>query len=306
MNAGYSLTRRVFLNCLSSGGLCAAYGLKNAPGLTINDTQASSVRHLVDTHVYLFPFPFRRVPHDEPEQLVACLKRHGVSAAWAGSFDALLHKDIASANARLWETCRRVGDDLLVPCGTVNPTIPNWQKELQRCVQDYQMPMIRVFPGYHGYSLDAPEVGRLLGSAAEAGLAVQIVVEMEDIRGQNPLLAVKPVDVNPLLHWLHDIPALRVMLLNCHRSVPVQKLRQLMASGNVYVDLGMLEGMVALERVTAMIPVERICFGSYSPVFYFESALLKILESRLGDSDREAICYGNAKDFFVAAAQRED
>jgi hypothetical protein len=45
-----------------------------------------------------------------------------------------------------------------------------------------------------------------------------------------------------------------------------------------------------------------IVFGSLAPVFYFESALLKLRESELGGFQREAIAAGNARRLLDGAA----
>jgi len=295
------VTRRRFLGSISAGYILATQGLESLATSTVSGWRAGPSYQLIDTHVYLFHWPFRRVPNDEPAQLVDRLKRHGVTAAWAGSLEALLHKDVASVNGRLWDECRKVGHGFLVPCGTVNPTLPDWTEEFRRCVDDLQMPILRLYPGYHGYGLDLPEVGRLFSLAAERCIGIQIVIEMEDIRTQNPLLAVKPVDISPLSHWLNQFSGLRVMLLNCHRTVPSQPLEKLIATGRVYADLGMLEGMASLERLVTAIPNVRICFGSFSPVFYFESAAFKLLESQLDDRITESICFQHAQEFLGVA-----
>src|SRR5204863_6795783 len=64
---------------------------------------------IVDVNVSLSRWPFRRLRGDELPELVSMLQARGVTQAWAGSFDALLHKDMAGVNERLAADCARHG-----------------------------------------------------------------------------------------------------------------------------------------------------------------------------------------------------
>ena len=56
---------------------------------------------MIDTNVSLFRWPYRRLIGDDPEELVTRLRARGVTQAWAGSFEALLCRDMAGVNLRL-------------------------------------------------------------------------------------------------------------------------------------------------------------------------------------------------------------
>jgi hypothetical protein len=250
---------------------------------------------MIDTNVTLSRWPFRRCPLDETPALVAKLREHGVTQAWAGSFDGLLHKDIAAVNSRLADECRKHGDGLLLPFGSMNPKLPDWEDDLRRCAEEHKMRGIRLHPNYHGYKLDDPAFARLLTLASERGLVVQIALSMEDERTQHPLMRVPVVDTAPLLELVKATPKLRLVLLNAFRSVRAEPLLRLAATERVWFEIATLEGVGGVASLIAQISVKQILFGSHAPFFYFESALLKLKESALTESQLAAIREENAK-----------
>lgn len=294
------LHRREFL---FSGGLLA-YSLFLPSKEQVRAAECSELpvapdQEFVDTNVYLFRWPFRRIRCDDTQGLVMALRARGVVQAWAGSFEALFHRDLSGVNQRLIEECNQ-HPHFFVPCPTVNPLDPDWRTDFRHCVEMAGCRILRLFPNYHGYALDAPEVIAFCQLAAKTGVLVQIVVEMEDERTQHPWIPVPPVDWQPLRNVLQHVPDLKVMLLNVHRRCPPAQLKELIKMGQVFTDLTMLEGMGCLERLLEYVPVERVCFGSFSPLFYFESATLKLAESVLAEVDLQAISHKNAAQILTA------
>ncbi len=249
---------------------------------------------LIDTNVYLGQWPFRHSSLERTAALVAKLRKGGVTEAWAGSFDALLHKDILAVNERLADECAKNGDGLLLPVGCVNLSLPGWEEALHRCVKKHGMKAIRIHPNYHGYTLRDPVAVRFFELASEARLLVQIPLVMEDERTIHPLVNVPPVDVSPLAELLSRAPHARVQLLNSFRSLRGLPIESLAARGIVY-EIAMLEGVESLSTLLPKLPADRMCFGSYSPFFYFESASLKLRESVLDDNTMQSLRYGTAR-----------
>jgi len=332
--SGAGLDRRLFLKA-------AAVAAGASPWSRIasaNEASVSPSAKRIDVNVNLLHWPCRRVPNDDTPALVARLRRGGVTQAWAGGFDGLLHKNIAAANARLAKECRARGDGLLIPFGTVNPMAPDWEEDLRRCVEQFNMPGIRLHPNYHGYKLNDPLFARLLELAAERRLIVQLALCMEDERMMHPLLRVSEVDPSPLGDLVNRIDGLRLVLLNvktagvellariardteqattgvpllrrsseadslagtacdqavAHRSVKSEPAAQ-SEGAEVCMDIAMIEGVAGVERLLDKIPLSRLCFGSHAPLFYFESALLKLKESVLSDEQIRAIQSQNAE-----------
>ena len=120
-----SIDRRNFLKNSLLGA--AAVSL---PGLQLSTAQkrarhasvASSSKPvgIIDTNVNLFSWPFRALKYRDTKALIAKLRKHRVIEAWAGSFEALLHKDVSGVNARLAAECMENGRGFLIPFGSVN------------------------------------------------------------------------------------------------------------------------------------------------------------------------------------------
>jgi predicted TIM-barrel fold metal-dependent hydrolase len=218
----------------------------------------------------------------------------------------VLHKNLDAANSRLAEECRARGEGLLLPFGSVNPTWPDWEEDLRRCHEVYRMPGVRLYPNYHNYRLDAPEVVQLLRRATERGLVVQIAIELEDERVHHPIITVPPVNAAPLIEALKSVPDARVQLLN-----PLTAVRNsnLIRETAVVFDISNLEGTGALGRliegkhvsIRSTIPASRLLFGSHAPYAPCEAALLRLFESPLERDQLLAIMRQNAERLLPSA-----
>lgn len=250
---------------------------------------------IIDVNVSLSRWPFRRLTGDEPAALVAKLRQKKVVQAWTGSFDGIFHKDLAAVNARLANDCRTYGPDLLLPFGSINPKLPDWQEDLRRCHDEHGMPGIRLHPNYHGYKLDDPAFGELLKLAAARKLIVQLALCMEDERTQHPLMRVPPVDFTPLAGLVTAEPQLRLVILNSYPQLAMEKLRELSSAGQVYFDFAMVERVAPVVRLAEQVSFSRVLFGSNYPLFYFESAVLKAQESGLTEAQTKSVFEGNPR-----------
>jgi hypothetical protein len=281
-------TRRSLLAAAGSGVI-----LPLAAGAQSSTGPAESASALVDTNAALGQWPFRHHPLAPASALARKLRLLGVTSAWTGNYDALLHKDISGVNQRTATDCQRHGAGILVPVGELNLALPDWREDLRRIVEVHRMRVVRLHPNYHGYGLDSPEFGALLELAAGLRLLVQITVAMEDERTLHPLMAVPPVDTGPLATLLPSIPGARAQLLNAFRATRGLALGSLAKAGAVF-EIATLEGVEGVAKMLDTLPAEALCFGTHAPFFYPESALLKLKESPLTPDQLEAVRHRNA------------
>ena len=300
-----SIDRRTFLTSSLASATAVSFAdhrLLAAQTAALN-TANSSVAGIIDTNVNLFDWPFRALKYRDTKSLVAKLKKHRILEAWAGSFEALLSKDMNAVNTRLATECREHGPGFLIPFGSVNLVWPDWEEDVRRCHEIHKMPGLRIYPGYQPFDLDHPGMESLVRMTSERGLILQVVFGMEDPRVHHPIVNVGPVTFAPLLKAVKSTPNAKVQLLHFSGSTIGAGLPQFMAQANTFMDISRLEGNGAVGRIvgsitgspSARVPIERVVFGSHAPYFPVETALLKLIESPLAPQQLQAIMQGNAR-----------
>ena len=313
MGSKNSFSRRRFISTISAGSLSVgiasaipAFG--NIPN-TSEDLQ-DSIPDIIDTDIDLFKWPFRRMKYGDTSSLIEKLRKHRITNAWAGSFEALFSKSINEVNARLAEECKVNGEGILIPFGTVNPAWPDWEEDLRRCHEVHKMPGIRLYPTYQTFDFNDVAFLELMDLAAKRGLIIQIVGDMEDSRVHHPIVLTRDVSFEPLVDILRKIPGAKVELLGWNQRVDNDLLKRLISETNVLLDISRLESVGGLGHLiegkswrgaTIPVPVERILFGSHAPFFPVEASIMKLFESPLTLEQMQAVMNVNARQFLKQA-----
>jgi hypothetical protein len=161
------------------------------------------------------------------------------------------------------------------------------------------MPGIRLHPNYHGYTLRDSLFERVLASAGERKLLVQLAVSMEDERTLHPLVNVPATDLAPLPALIGKFAGVRLQLLNMFRTVRGKLVQDLAAAG-VRFEIATLEGVAGIGNLLGLVDTGILLFGSNAPFYYFESSQLKLRESVLSPGQLRAISEGNARAFLAS------
>ncbi len=311
-----NFSRRKFISAMSGSSLALGItasipALGNMlPDKSIHDNSNADLPEIIDTNINLFQWPFRRMKYGETKSLIAKLRQHRITKAWAGNFEALFSKSINYVNQRLAEECRERGEGVLIPFGTVNIAWPDWEEDLRRCHEVYKMPGIRVYPIYQTFDLNHAEFPRLLSQAAERGLIIQIVGDMEDSRVHHPIVLTRELNFDPVVDLMKKIPQAKVQLLNWNERVNSELLKKLVSETSVVLDIAWLESTGALGRIIdgntwhgpqTPVPVERFLFGSHAPYFPVEAGMIRLFESPLTLEQMKAVMNINATRFMKNA-----
>ena len=143
---------------------------------------------MIDVNTLIGPYPFRDVPHPEPDALVRVLDREKIEGAWVGHLPSAFYRDPSAGNASLYATLRSY-QGRLRPVPAIRPDWPRWSDALD-AAREAGAPAVRVYPPQWGLAPGgnaAASVCELAVAAGEAGLALLLTVRFEDVRQRHPM-----------------------------------------------------------------------------------------------------------------------
>ena len=140
---------------------------------------------MIDVNTLIGPYPFRFIPHPDPDVLVRVLDREEISAAWVGHLPSVFHRDANTGNSHLYTALAPFADRLrAVPA--IRPDWPDWQRSL-RVARDAGAPAIRVYPAHWQLGPGDPRLTELALACGELRMGVVLTVRLEDLRQRHPL-----------------------------------------------------------------------------------------------------------------------
>ncbi len=139
----------------------------------------------VDVSAWIGPYPFRDVPHPDPEVLVRVLERERIQRAWVGWLPGVWHRDPSAGNERLRRALAPFAGQLLA-APAVRPDWPGWQRVLSRELE-MGVGCIRAYPAQWGYAPGDESLTRLARGCSEAGVPLHLTVRFEDVRQRHRL-----------------------------------------------------------------------------------------------------------------------
>ena len=145
----------------------------------------------LDVNTFIGEYPFRHVPHPEPDVLVRVLEREGLSAAWTGHLPTAWHRDPAHGNDLLFEALAPFGERLH-PVPAIRPDWPAWERAFREVI-DRGVPAIRAYPSQWRLGAEDPAMLRLASACGAANVTLVLTTRFEDLRQR---------------HWMDSAPDL--------------------------------------------------------------------------------------------------
>ena len=139
----------------------------------------------LDTNAFIGAYPFRYVPHPDPEVLVRVLAREGIRRAWVGHLPSAFWRDPSHGNEILFASLAP-HREVLLPAPCIRPDWPGWERRLAEVVSS-GAPALRAYPPQWGMGPGDPNLARLANACAEAGVTLVLTVKFEDLRQRHHL-----------------------------------------------------------------------------------------------------------------------
>jgi predicted TIM-barrel fold metal-dependent hydrolase len=172
---------------------------------------------MIDCAAYIGPYPFRQLPHPDPDVLVRVLEREGLSGAWVGYLPSAWHRDPAPGNAALLSALAP-HRAVLRPAPVVRPDWPAWERSLRALVDDGAA-AIRVYPMQWGMRPHDAQLRELALACGALGIPLVLTVRFEDLRQRHPLDVAGDLTAAHVRALARAGPAVRLVVTGAGREL---------------------------------------------------------------------------------------
>jgi predicted TIM-barrel fold metal-dependent hydrolase len=251
---------------------------------------------ILDVNAYLGHFAFRALRHNTASSLLGLMDAKQIDKAVVSSAAAITYRNTQAGNE---EVAAEVGRhrDRLIPFAVINPSYAGWRDDLAACHEELGMRGLRLYPGWHNYSLSDPCCRELVHAATERRMVVSIPIRVEDVRQRSWLVDVPEVPLAELAALVTACPEARFVFVNGIGFVnsPLgRKGGDLPA--NYLIEISRMDSVLADEigQLVANLGAERLAFGTGMPFNDPDPALLKMDVLAATGGEKEQIFGRNA------------
>ena len=233
----------------------------------------------IDTAVGVWPFRKLRFTGD-PDALYAHLAKNGITRGVTRHYGAEFCADLDFINEELAKSVRPG----FLPSFAVRPDYKQW-KTLQTKV-------VALYPSFHSYRLTDPETLEMAHALAARGTVLHVILREEDERCHHLRCRIPPVPTEDIEAFADAVPEAKIVLVNS-----IGELGLIAKHANLYGDMASFEPFDVAKALAGM-PMDRLLFGSHTPIYATLAALRKLEKSTLAADVLAAIRGGNAEKLY--------
>ncbi|MEO8623371.1 MAG: hypothetical protein ABI625_20005 [bacterium] len=222
---------------------------------------------MIDAAAFIGPYPFRHLPHPDPDVLMRVLEREHLDGAWVGYLPSAWQRDPAPGNAALFKALESY--PTLRPAPVIRPGWPAWERSLDE-VLSKGAAAIRAYPMHWGMGPHDPAMRDLAVACARLGVPLLLTTRFEDLRQRSSLDVAGDLTAAHVRTLARSDAALRLVVTGAGRDVleeahwgltPAEQAR-------VYWDFSWIWGPPEdhFAHLVRTIGAERFVYGTHWPL----------------------------------------
>lgn len=252
------------------------------------------ITDMIDINACAGNWVFRQLPFSSPIELLKEMDKEGINKALVSSIEGIFYDDPQLANEGLFNSLKAFPS--LIPVAVLNPKLKNWEKNLNACVDKYNIKAIKLYPNYHQYKIN--DARDLLEQIDKIDIPVIVQLRVQDVRAQNPICIVPDVNIAEVISIAKNLPETRFIFGGIKWQEAQSMAKQINELPNIWLDISNIEYVDVLRKIMRVYDIKRLLFGTHAPFFVISSAILKIKEAELSESEFNNITETNAINVF--------
>jgi len=243
----------------------------------------------VDINCYIGNWPFRKLRRNTIEDLQKIHMENNIEYGYISSLNSIFYNDPFEAEEDLHEA---VKDTPYKHIMTINPLLPEFEQDIDMGIREFNIKGIKIFPGYHGYSLQDESLERLCNILDDYGLPLFVAIRMEDER-LNYIMKPKQPSINEICNFIknHNNTIIFLSMLYGELMACKDYIRE---AKNVFFDTSGIRNFLGIEKLLGTFNADKILYGSQFPLYCLKSSFLMTDKAQIGDEEKRKIFYKNA------------
>ncbi len=255
---------------------------------------------LIDSNAYIGHWPFRQFEYDHTEALLGRMQEFGTEISVISHLNGVFYKNTQSANEELYEVLRKNPKyrDRFIPFAVINPIYGGWKQDFQKCISDWGMKGVRLYPKYHFYDIAHPSCIEMVKMCRDKGVPVVFSLRMVDSRTSSWLDIEKEWALKDVAPIVREVPDAQYLICNVANNTSLDEADlELFRKADLLMDTSG-RALADWPDLLSRFGKEKFCFGSHAPLLDYCSGLLRIESLRESEADevtKEMMRSGNIR-----------
>jgi len=239
---------------------------------------------------------FRKLHKNTIDSLLEVHKKDDVIGGLVGSLESVFYNDPYESDTDAAKIVNATpGYSFAMSC---NPMLPGAFEDLERGKKELNAVAVRLYPSYHGYTLDNEKVVEFCKEAGRVGLRVIVTSRMEDER-IDYLLLQKVQPALKVIELAQKCPDTKFLISSAYNSEIMTIAQKVNETPNVWVDTACFKHILfTYDVLFKTVSADKVIFGAGFPLYTFKCQQLNLETCRCDKEILEKVAYKNYEAFM--------